>query len=97
MQGHTLTLVKPAQDSLKYQGYVYRFFAVFEENRQITVTQNEINYLAAKVKECDYQQIPFQYKNNYELELSEKVKKFIALVSEKMKVNFQKILLLSHI
>lgn len=90
VQGHTLTLVKPAQDSLKYQGYVYRFFAVFEENRQITVTQNEINYLAAKVKECDYQQIPFQYKNNYELELSEKVKKFIALVSEKMKVNFQK-------
>lgn len=87
--GCKLDFIKPAEDSLKYQGYVYRFMALFARKEKITVDQNDIIYLANKLQASDYHNTYFNY-DEHELAISIKVKNFVQLVAEEVHWDFQK-------
>ncbi|WP_308557068.1 HTH domain-containing protein [uncultured Lactobacillus sp.] len=87
--GCKLDFIQPAEDSLKYQGYVYRFMALFAEKNRIQVDQNDVSYLANRLLDCDYHNTYLTY-NNRELEISVKVKDFVQAVSEEVKWNFKR-------
>lgn len=89
MAGCKLNFVQPSEDSLKYQGYVYRFMALFTKKEQISSDQNDISYLANKLLMCDYRNTYLTY-DDHELTISVKVKKFVQSVSEDMHCDFQR-------
>lgn len=89
MAGCKLDFIQPAEDSLKYQGYVYRFMALFAEKSRIQVDQNDVSYLANRLLSCDYHNTYLTY-NNRELEISVKVKDFVQAISEEVKWNFKR-------
>ncbi|MGN1271834.1 MAG: BglG family transcription antiterminator [Lactobacillus sp.] len=89
MAGCKLDFIQPAEDSLKYQGYVYRFMALFAEKSRIQVDQNDVSYLANRLLNCDYHNTYLTY-NNRELEISVKVKDFVQAISEEVKWNFKR-------
>ena len=89
MAGCKLDFIQPLEDSLKYQGYVYRFMALFTRKKQFQVDQNDIVYLANKLQACDYHNDYLTY-DDCELAISVKVKEFVHLVSEEVHWNFQK-------
>lgn len=89
LAGCKLDFIHPSADSLKYQGYVYRFMALFAQKRQVEVDQNDVSYLANKLLSCDYHNTYLTY-NERELAISVKVKEFVQHVSEEMHWDFQK-------
>ena len=89
LAGCKLDFIHPSADSLKYQGYVYRFMALFAQKRQVEVDQNDVSYLANKLLSCDYHNTYLTY-NEHELAISVKVKEFVQQVSEEMHWDFQK-------
>ncbi len=91
MAGCKLDFIQPAEDTLKYQGYVYRFMALFAktETSSIQVDQNDVTYLANKLLSRDYHNTYLTY-NDRELAISVKVKNFVQSVSEEVRWDFQK-------
>ena len=89
-EGHNLEDIPQEKNSLKYQGYVYRFFALYAAHRQLKVNQSDINYLANKTMLASYHHFSLSYDNDQELELSIQVKQFIEAISNEVKFNFQK-------
>lgn len=89
LAGCKLDFVQANADSLKYQGYVYRFMALFTQKHQAKVDQNDISYLANKLLACDYHNTYLTYSER-ELEISVKVKEFVQHVSEEVRWDFQK-------
>lgn len=87
--GCKLDFIKPADGSLKYQGYVYRFMALFAQKEKITVDQNDVTYLANKLQASDYHNAYFNY-DKQELAISIKVKNFVQLIAEEVHWDFQK-------
>lgn len=71
LAGCKLDFIHPSADSLKYQGYVYRFMALFAQKRQVEVDQNDVSYLANKLLSCDYHNTYLTY-NERELAISVK-------------------------
>lgn len=89
LAGCRLDFIQPTADSLKYQGYVYRFMALFAKKQQIEVEQNDVSFLANKLLSCDYHNAYLTY-TEHELEISVKVKEFVQHISEEMRWDFQK-------
>lgn len=89
MAGCKLDFIQPAENSLKYQGYVYRFMALFAKTTSMQVEQNDISYLANKLLACDYHNTYLTY-NERELAISVKVKNFVQSVSEEVRWDFKR-------
>lgn len=89
-EGYSAELVKPAHDSLRYQGYVFKFMSLYSKIKSVAVSPNDITYLANKVMNCDHRQSVLSYDSDHELEVSVKVKNYVKNVSEQMHWNFQK-------
>ena len=91
MAGCKLDFIQPAENTMKYQGYVYRFMALFAKTKtsSIQVDQNDISYLANKLLACDYHNTYLTY-NDSELAISVKVKNFVQSVSEEVRWDFKK-------
>lgn len=87
---HPIESIKPAADSLKYQGYVFHFMALISENMKVNIQPNDAIYLANKILSCDHQQSFLYYDNDHKLMISIKVKNMVKSVSEAMHWNFQK-------
>ena len=76
---------------MKYQGYVYRFMALFAKTKtsSIQVDQNDISYLANKLLACDYHNTYLTY-NDSELLFLLKWKTSCNLFQKKFAGTFKK-------
>ncbi|RVU70196.1 MULTISPECIES: HTH domain-containing protein [Lactobacillus] len=87
--GCKLSFLQPSTDSLKYQGYVYQFLALFSKRSQLEVDQNDVTYLANKLLNSDYHNTYLTY-DEHELAVAAKVKEFVQHISEEVHWDFQK-------
>lgn len=88
--GHRIEKIVADEESLKYQGLVYRFMAKYEIDSNIEIDQWDINYLANKVMYRDIESKALEFNTDQTMKISVSVKEFIKLVSEKVHWNFQK-------
>lgn len=79
-----------ASSLLKYQGLIYSFLSVYTKKEAVKVLPGDVSYLASKLLASDKPEQQLYYDNDYELNISLKVKNFIRQVSDQMNWDFQK-------
>lgn len=86
---HPIKKANPVDGSLKYQAYVYQFFALIKEKISVDLSMGDAIFLANEVQNYDTPPLP-AYDDDSALSVSVRINQFVEDVSENFKWDFQR-------